>query len=94
MNVSLVSSLVSLTVVASVGATNGRGVHSSLSSNFKVIDTAESAGASVVSTHRLEVQPQLTHVITDLVDSVRARARTCGSVGAGIARISDVGRVC
>ena len=83
-----------LTVVASVGAANGRGVHSSLSSNFKVIDTAESAGAGVVSTHRLEVQPQLTHVVTDLVDSVGACPRTRGSVGAGIARVPDVGRVC
>ena len=83
-----------LTVVASVGATNGRGVHSSLSSNFKVIHTAESRDASVKSTHGLEVQPQLAHVITDLVDSVGACARTRGSVGAGIAGVSDVGRVC
>ena len=81
-------------MVASVGAANGRGVHSSLSSHFKVIHTAESADASVKSTHRLEVQPQLAHVVTDLVDSVGACARTRGSVGAGIAGVSDVGRVC
>ena len=81
-------------MVASVGAANGRGVHSSLSSHFKVIHTAESAGAGVVSTHRLEVEPQLTHVVTDLVDSVGACPRTRGSVGAGIARVPDVGRVC
>ena len=80
-------------MVASVGATNGRGVHSSLSSCSKVIHTTESTGAGVVTSHRLEIQPQLTHVITDLVDSVGACARTAGGVRAGIAGIPDVGGV-
>ena len=80
-------------MVASVGATNGRGVHSSLSSCSKVIHTTESTGAGVVTSHRLEIQPQLTHVITDLVDSVGACARTAGGVGAGVAGIPDVGGV-
>ena len=80
-------------MVASVGSTNGRGVHSSLSSRGKVVNSAESTGAGVIPTHRLEIQPQLTHVVTDLVDSVGACPRTCRSVGAGIAGISDVGGV-
>ena len=80
-------------MVASVGAANGRGVHSSLSSRSKVVHTAESTGAGVVTSHRLEVQPQLTHVLTDLVDSVGACARTAGGVRAGIAGIPDVGGV-
>ena len=80
-------------MVASVGAANGRGVHSSLSNRSKVVHTAKSTGAGVVASHRLEVQPQLTHVITDLVDSVGACARTAGGVRAGIAGISDVGGV-
>ena len=80
-------------MVASVGAANGRGVHSSLSSRSKVIHTTESTGAGVVTSHCLEIQPQLTHVITDLVDSVGACARTAGGVRAGVAGIPDVGGV-
>ena len=80
-------------MVASVGAANGRGVHSSLSSSSKVIHTTESTGAGVVTSHCLEVQPQLTHIITDLVDSVGACARTAGGVRAGVAGIPDVGGV-
>ena len=80
-------------MVASVGAANGRGVHSSLSNRSKVVHTTESTGAGVVASHRLEVQPQLTHVITDLVDSVGACARTAGGVRARIAGIPDVGGV-
>ena len=80
-------------MVASVGATNGRGVHSSLSSRSKVVNSAESTGAGVIPTHRLEIQPQLTHIVTDLVDSVGTCPCTRRSVGAGIAGISDVGGV-
>ena len=80
-------------MIASVGATNCRGVHSSLSSGGKVIHTTEPTGAGVISTHGLEIQPQLTHILGDFVDSVGACSRTSGSVGAGIVWISDVSGV-
>ena len=53
-------------MVAGVGATDGGGVHPRLPSRGKVVHTTEPAGPGVVTSHRLEVQPELTHVSRSL----------------------------
>ena len=80
-------------MVAGVGATDGWGVHPRLPSRGKVVHTTEPAGPGVVTSHRLEVQPELTHIRAHLVDSVGAGAGAGGGVGARVVWVPDVGRV-
>ena len=80
-------------MVAGVGATDGGGVHPRLPSRGKVVHTTEPAGPGVVTSHRLEVQPELTHIRAHLVDSVGAGAGAGGGVGARVVWVPDVGRV-
>ena len=80
-------------MVPGVSATDGGGVHPGRPSRGKVVHTTEPAGPGVVTSHRLEVQPELTHIRAHLVDSVGAGAGAGGGVGARVVWVPDVGRV-
>ena len=86
--------LLNPTVVSCVCSTNGRGIISSCSRDSKVIHSTSSTGASVETSHCLEIQPQLADVILYLLDGVGTCPSTCGGVGAWVVWIPDVGCVC
>ena len=83
-----------LTVVSCVSSTNWRGVWSSLSSCSKSVITSSSRWGCGKSRKRLEIQPQLTNVISNFLDGEATRSCTASSVRAWVSRISDVCRVC
>ena len=82
-----------LTVISSVCATDGGRVHSSLSSHGQRVVTIPSSGGGREPGECLEVQPELTDVVRDLVEGVGAGGGTGGRVAAGVARVPDVGGV-
>lgn len=83
-----------LTVVSCVSSTNWRGVRSSLSSCSKSVITSSSRWGCCKSWKRLEIQPQLTNVISNFLDGEATRSCTASCVRAWVSRISDVGGVC
>ena len=85
-------SLVKLTVVSSVGPADRWRVAASLTSHRQTVSTGPSSRPNHEPGEGLEVQPQLADVVRDLADGVLAGAGR-GGVGAGVARVPDVGGV-
>ena len=85
-------SLVKLTVVSSVGPADRWRVAASLTSHRQSVSTGPSSRPNHEPGEGLEVQPQLADVVRDLADGVLAGAGR-GGVGAGVARVPDVGGV-
>ena len=80
-------------MIACVCTTDGGRVHACLSSHGQLVRTGPDGGGSHEPSECLEVQPELTDVVRDLVEGVGAGRGTGGRVAAGVARVPDVGGV-
>ena len=80
-------------MISCVCPTDCRRIFPSLTGHSKAVGADGTGAVHHEPREGLEVQPELTDVVGDLVDGEGAGGGAAGFVPAGVARVPDVGRV-